>query len=154
MSTRTDALLSQQETGKITASIIPVMSGCHPALVLPTISELRSSATQRQKRMLPRRQETSRECTSITLHTRAKPTPLTNDLCLSDWLVVVRITGRIAEIGWHLWPLALLLRLDTGPHDEPARITSLKFRTRAPTECAYFAGVRDLTATSRARGAC
>ena len=30
--TRTDALLSQQETGKITASIIPIMSGCHPAL--------------------------------------------------------------------------------------------------------------------------
>jgi hypothetical protein len=33
MSTRTDALVSQQETGKITASIIPVVSGCHPALV-------------------------------------------------------------------------------------------------------------------------
>jgi hypothetical protein len=33
MYTRTDALVSQQETGKITASIIPVMSGCHPALV-------------------------------------------------------------------------------------------------------------------------
>jgi hypothetical protein len=32
MSTRTDALLSQQETGKITASIIPIMSGCHPAI--------------------------------------------------------------------------------------------------------------------------
>jgi hypothetical protein len=32
MSTRTDALVSQQETGKITASIIPIMSGCHPAL--------------------------------------------------------------------------------------------------------------------------
>jgi hypothetical protein len=30
--TRTNALLSQQETGKITASIIPIMSGCHPAL--------------------------------------------------------------------------------------------------------------------------
>jgi hypothetical protein len=34
MSTRTDALLSQQETGKITASIILVMPGCHPALAL------------------------------------------------------------------------------------------------------------------------
>ena len=33
MTTRTDALLSQQETGKITASIIPVMPGCHPALI-------------------------------------------------------------------------------------------------------------------------
>jgi hypothetical protein len=33
MSTRTDALVSQQETGKITASIISVVSGCHPALV-------------------------------------------------------------------------------------------------------------------------
>src|SRR3569833_2648147 len=32
MSTRTDALVAQQETGKITASIIPIMSGCHPAL--------------------------------------------------------------------------------------------------------------------------
>ncbi len=31
MSTRTDALVSQQETGKITASIIPVVAGCHPA---------------------------------------------------------------------------------------------------------------------------
>jgi hypothetical protein len=31
MSTRTDALVSQQETGKITASIISVVSGCHPA---------------------------------------------------------------------------------------------------------------------------
>jgi hypothetical protein len=30
MTTRTNALLSQQETGKITASIIPVAAGCHP----------------------------------------------------------------------------------------------------------------------------
>jgi len=30
MTTRTNALLSQQETGKITASIIPVTAGCHP----------------------------------------------------------------------------------------------------------------------------
>jgi hypothetical protein len=37
MPTRTDALVSQQETGKITASIIPVVSGCHPALVFSTI---------------------------------------------------------------------------------------------------------------------
>jgi len=38
MSTRTDALLSQQETGKITASIVPVVSGCHPALTPQRIS--------------------------------------------------------------------------------------------------------------------
>ena len=31
MPTRTDALVSQQETGKITASIVPIMAGCHPA---------------------------------------------------------------------------------------------------------------------------
>ena len=31
MSTRTDALVSQQETGKITASIIPVAAGYHRA---------------------------------------------------------------------------------------------------------------------------
>jgi hypothetical protein len=31
MSTRTDALVSQQETGKITASIVPITAGCHPA---------------------------------------------------------------------------------------------------------------------------
>jgi hypothetical protein len=41
MSTRTDALVSQQETGKITASIISVTSGCHPALSSSTVSELR-----------------------------------------------------------------------------------------------------------------
>jgi hypothetical protein len=29
--TRTDALVPQPETGKIAASIIPVMAGCHPA---------------------------------------------------------------------------------------------------------------------------
>jgi hypothetical protein len=31
MSTRTDALLSQRETGKITASIIPIAADCHSA---------------------------------------------------------------------------------------------------------------------------
>src|SRR5689334_7463569 len=35
MSTRTDALVSQQETGKMTASIIPVGAGCHPARGFP-----------------------------------------------------------------------------------------------------------------------
>jgi hypothetical protein len=29
--TRTDALVPQQETGKIAASIIPAVAGCHPA---------------------------------------------------------------------------------------------------------------------------
>jgi hypothetical protein len=29
MSTRTDALVSQRETGKMAASIIPVVAGCH-----------------------------------------------------------------------------------------------------------------------------
>jgi len=33
MSARTDALLSQPETGKMTASIVPVLAGCHPAQV-------------------------------------------------------------------------------------------------------------------------
>jgi hypothetical protein len=33
MSARTDALLSRAETGKMSsASIVPVMSGCHPAV--------------------------------------------------------------------------------------------------------------------------
>jgi hypothetical protein len=36
MSTRTDALVSQQETGKITASIIPIVAGCHPARAIKT----------------------------------------------------------------------------------------------------------------------
>jgi len=31
MSTRTNALVSQRETGKITVSIIPVVAGCHSA---------------------------------------------------------------------------------------------------------------------------
>jgi hypothetical protein len=34
MSTRTDALVSQQETGKITAFIIPIAAGCHSARVI------------------------------------------------------------------------------------------------------------------------
>src|SRR3954465_11082478 len=42
MSTRTDALVSQQETGKMTASIIPVGAGCHPARGFQTLK-----ATQR-----------------------------------------------------------------------------------------------------------
>jgi hypothetical protein len=36
MSTRTDALVSQRETGKITASIIPVVAGYHPARAITT----------------------------------------------------------------------------------------------------------------------
>jgi hypothetical protein len=36
MSTRTDALVSQQETGKLTASIIPIVAGCHPARGIKT----------------------------------------------------------------------------------------------------------------------
>ena len=31
MSARTDALVSRSETGKMTASIVPVVAGCHPA---------------------------------------------------------------------------------------------------------------------------
>jgi hypothetical protein len=31
MSARTDALVSRQEAGKITAFIVSVMAGCHPA---------------------------------------------------------------------------------------------------------------------------
>ena len=31
MSARTNALVSQPETGKMTASIVPVVAGCHPA---------------------------------------------------------------------------------------------------------------------------
>jgi hypothetical protein len=30
-------LVSQQETGKITASIIPIVAGCHPARAIKTI---------------------------------------------------------------------------------------------------------------------
>src|SRR5689334_20566435 len=36
MSTRADALASQQGTGKITASIIPIAAGCHPARAITT----------------------------------------------------------------------------------------------------------------------
>jgi len=31
MSARTDALVSQPEAGKMTASIVPIAAGCHPA---------------------------------------------------------------------------------------------------------------------------
>jgi len=34
MSARTDALMSRQEAGKIAASIVSVMAGCHPARAL------------------------------------------------------------------------------------------------------------------------
>jgi hypothetical protein len=43
MSTRTDALVSQQETGKMTASIIPIAAGCHPAHVMKTFNYERRS---------------------------------------------------------------------------------------------------------------
>jgi hypothetical protein len=42
MSTRTDALVSQRETGKITASIIPIVAGCHPAHAITANRDRRS----------------------------------------------------------------------------------------------------------------
>jgi hypothetical protein len=33
---RTDALLSRPETGKITASVISIAAGCHPAMLTST----------------------------------------------------------------------------------------------------------------------
>jgi hypothetical protein len=58
MSTRTDALVSQQETGKITASIIPIAAGCHPARAITTCetdyrSNSRLMALARPFRALP-----------------------------------------------------------------------------------------------------
>jgi hypothetical protein len=37
-SARTDALMSRPETGKMTASVIPVAAGCHPAV--PAFNDL------------------------------------------------------------------------------------------------------------------
>jgi hypothetical protein len=49
MSTRTDALVSQQETGKISASIVPIAAGCHPALVVKSfLCGLRSNGAIRE----------------------------------------------------------------------------------------------------------
>jgi hypothetical protein len=37
MSARTDALVSRSETGKMTASIVPIVAGCHPARALTNV---------------------------------------------------------------------------------------------------------------------
>src|ERR1041385_869732 len=50
MSTRTNALVSQQETGKMTASIIPVAAGCHPACRLAGLPPIVRRAIDRLER--------------------------------------------------------------------------------------------------------
>jgi hypothetical protein len=87
MSTRTDALVSQQETGKITASIIPIVAGCHSARVIKTSGSdlVPFAAVTPQPGVLDRILKCGQiQCRSQRLHSGPKSAALNHELSTAD----------------------------------------------------------------------